>query len=436
MKKLLLTLCAAVLMTAFAASPLAAEDTTPSADGSKLIALTFDDGPGKYTEELLDGLAARDAKATFFLVGTCVTNYPELVRREYNEGHQIANHTWSHPELTKLSASGVQYELTRTENAIDRALGFDIGRLMLRPPYGSHNASVRNAANVPVIYWTVDTLDWKYRNADTVKNNIVNGARDGAIILLHDIHATSVKGALAAIDELQKQGYTFVTVEELFRRKGITPQNGALYTEAPDNGVDLGPKDPYAYDETKLREHWAYDYITYTQEQGLMVGIGNGLFGPEYPMTRAMFATVLARLSGEDLRGYENPFTDVKNGEWYSDAVSWAAAKGIIKGHGNNTFAPDDYVTREEAAVMIANFLAYYKLTNNGEVVVHFHDDELISHWAKDEVTVVVNKGIMNGIGNGLFDPQGTATRAQAATILTKLHQTMIADPALMEQNF
>ena len=226
-----------------------------------------------------------------------------------------------------------------------------------------------------------------------------------------------------------------MTVEELFRRKGITMENGVLYTSAPNNDVDLGPIDPYAYDETKLHEHWGYSYITYVQEQGLMVGIGNGLFGPEYPMTRAMFATVLARLSEEDLSGYTNPFTDVKNGEWYSEAISWAAAKGIIQGYGNNTFAPDKYVTREEAAIMIANFLSYYDLTINGEVIVRFNDESKISPWAKEEVNIVVNKGIMNGVGNGLFDPQGTTSRAQAATILTKLHQMMISNPSLMGNN-
>lgn len=367
------------------------------------------------------------------MVGTCVQNYPSVVRRVYNEGHQIANHTWNHPQLTTLSASGVQNELTKTENAIDKALGFDIGRLMLRPPYGSHNASVRSAANVPIIYWSVDTEDWKYRNTNTVKNRIINGAKDGAIILLHDIHPTSVKGTIAAIDELKSRGYTFVTVEELFRRKGITMTNGTLYTSAPANGMDLGPLDPYYYDESRLHEHWAIDYINYVKDNGLMVGVSNTSFAPNYPMTRAMFATVLSRLSGESMTGYINPFTDVPNGTWYTDAIAWAADKGIVSGMGNGTFAPDENVTREQAAVMIANFLQYYHMAASNEVLVQFSDQDSISNWAMHPVTIVVNKGIMNGMGDGSFQPQGTATRAQAATILTKLHQLMQNTPSMID---
>ena len=432
MKKLLLMLVTVLLITMVAAAPLSAEEITPDATGSKLIALTFDDGPGKYTPQLLDAFAEKGVKATFFVVGPNAERYPEIIRRQYNEGHQIANHTWNHPQLTKLSVVKIQEELYSTENAIDKALGFDIGRLMLRPPYGDHNATVRSAANVPIIYWSVDTLDWKNKNATTVKNRIINGAKDGAILLLHDIHSTTVQGTIAAIDELKRQGYTFVTVAELFSRKGITMENGVLYKSAPANGVDLGPVDPYAYDETRLHEHWAYEYICYAKDNGLMVGLSEEKFGPNYPMTRAMFATVLSRLSGEFMSGYENPFTDVKTGTWYTDAISWAAAKGIVKGHGDGTFAPDDEVTREESAVMIANFLRYYDLEKGNEILVSFSDQHKISSWATESVTIVVNKGIMNGMGDGSFQPQGTATRAQAATLLTKVHKLMQNTPAMI----
>ncbi|MBQ2765332.1 MAG: S-layer homology domain-containing protein [Firmicutes bacterium] len=432
MKKLLLLVVTVLLMVMVAAAPLSAEEITPDATGSKLIALTFDDGPGKYTDQLLDAFAEKDVKATFFVVGSNAARYPDIIRRQYNEGHQIANHTWNHPQLTSLSVARIQNELYSTEDAIDNALGFDIGRLMLRPPYGAHNATVRSAANVPIIYWSVDTLDWKNRNATTVKNRIINGASDGAIILLHDIHSTTVQGTIAAIDELKNQGFTFVTVAELFSRKGITMENGVLYKSAPANGVDLGPVDPYAYDETRLHEHWGYEYICYAKDNGLMIGLSEDKFGPNYPMTRAMFATVLSRLSGESMSGYENPFTDVPAGEWYTDAISWAAAKGVVNGHGDGTFAPDDEVTREESAVMIANFLRYYGMDNSNEVLVSFSDQDKISSWAAKSVTIVVNKGIMNGVGNNVFDPQGTATRAQAATLLTKVHKLMQNTPAML----
>ena len=406
------------------AAPLSAEGIQP-AGGSKLIAITFDDGPGKYTAELLDALKKYNAKATFFLVGTCVERYPELVKREVEEGHQVANHSWDHTKLTTLSPAGISSQLSKTENAIDKACGKDLGTLMVRPPYGSSNSAVQNSANAPLIFWSVDTLDWKYRNAETVKNNIVNNAKDGAIILLHDIHSTSVQGAVAAIEELTGQGYTFVTISELFRRKGITLSNGTGYHSAPANGVDLGPIDPYAYDETRLSEHWAYEYINYTKENGLMKGISDNTFGPEYPMTRAMFATVICRLSGEQTAGCENPFSDIEEGEWYTESIAWAAAKGIVHGMGNGKFAPQEYVTREQAAVMIANFLSYCRIESHSAAAAAFSDQDQISEWAKESVAAITGAGIMNGMGDGTFRPQSTATRAQAAVILTKVHQRM-----------
>lgn len=225
---------------------------------SKLIALTFDDGPGKYTEQLLDAFAEEEVKATFFLVGANVKKFPEIVCRQYMEGHQIANHTWSHPRLTTLTTEKIKKELYQTEDIIDTVLGFDMGRLMLRPPYGSYDTSVQNVAEVPIVYWSVDTLDWKNRNAETVKNRIVNGAKDGAIILLHDIHKSSVEGTIDAIKELKRQGYTFVTVEELFMRKGISMEKGIVYKSAPDNHKDLGPTEPSINEETQLHEHLKY----------------------------------------------------------------------------------------------------------------------------------------------------------------------------------
>ncbi|MGI5874135.1 MAG: S-layer homology domain-containing protein [Bacillota bacterium] len=423
MKKtlLIIVLAAALALTGTAAAPRSV------AAAEKLIAITYDDGPGAYTNELLDALAARNVKATFFLVGTCVQKYPAVVKREYEEGHQLANHTWNHPKLTTLGQSAFFNQLESTENAIDSAVGEDVGKLMLRPPYGSISASQKSMAGRKIILWSVDPLDWKYRDAATVKRNIVSAAREGSIILVHDIHPTSVKGSVAAIDELQSQGYTFVTVSELFRRKGIEMADGRTYTNAPADGVDLGPPepvDPYAYDETKLSEHWAYEYICYVKENGLMLGFSEDKFGPEYPMTRAMFATVLCRMSGESIpAAKKTPFDDVALGKYYSDAVAWAAENGIVSGYGGGRFGPDDYVTREQAAVMIVNYMKFIGFHVGDQPQVSYTDEADIHHWAKGAVASVTEKGVMNGTGGGAFSPLDNATRAQAATILTRLHQ-------------
>lgn len=362
-------------------------------------------------------------KATFFIVGNRVSSYSATVKREYQDGHQVANHTWDHANLTSLGYTSFNSELNRTKNAINTAVGLDVGQLLLRPPGGSYNSNVKSWANCPLILWSVDPKDWRDRNAATVKSRIVSNARDGAIILVHDLYSTSVQGAIAAIDELQAQGYTFVTVNELFRRKGITLQNGVVYTNAPANGVDLGPLDPYAYDESKLNEHWAYTYIQYVREHGLMNGLGEDMFGPNYPMTRAMFVTVISRLSGETVTGYDHTFSDVKSNTWYTDAIAWAAAKGIIQGMGNNLFSPDAYVTREQACVIMANYITYLGLDIADAAPLNFSDAGQISTWARQSVAVMVEKGIVNGKGNSLFDPQAYATRAEAATILTRFDQ-------------
>ena len=226
--------------------------------GAKLLAITFDDGPGPYTAGLLDELAARGVKATFFVSGYRAANYPETLKRIVDEGHQLANHTYNHANLNTLSAAKVRKEISSVQELITAAGGDDPA--YIRPPYGNANQTVRSNVSVPLINWAVDPLDWKYRNADTVCNNIISGAYDGAIILVHDIHKTSVPGALAAIDELLDEGYEFVTVKDLFKRRGVTPEAGKVYYDAKNNGINLSAEQisPEYYDEDKLAAHWGY----------------------------------------------------------------------------------------------------------------------------------------------------------------------------------
>lgn len=227
-------LAAAVLACAGWAGPPAA------AAGKKLVAITYDDGPGPYTERLLDGLQARGVKATFFMLGSNAARYESTVARVYREGHQVANHSYDHPELTALSYSGVRSQMDSTNAVLDKACGRGT-KYLVRPPYGSLNSYTAQAVGAPLIMWSVDPLDWKYRDAWTVRSNILSNAHDGAVILVHDIHSTTVDGSLAAIDEMLSQGYEFVTVNELFRRRGRTLEDGQSYYSSSPNGVDLGP---------------------------------------------------------------------------------------------------------------------------------------------------------------------------------------------------
>lgn len=234
MKKVLsIILILACLLTCL---PLTAGAVT----GGRLIALTFDDGPGRYTDQLLDGLAERGVKATFFTLGMRAEEYSKKIRRMYEEGHQIADHSYDHPNLNELSNSQITWQVGHTMDVLNGIIGKDF-RYLVRPPYGSCNDRVASVLNTPAIIWSVDPNDWKDRNAETVKKRVVSNAFDGAIILCHDIYSTSVKGILNAIDILKSQGYEFVTVNELFRRRGIPLENGKRYYSAKPNGTDLGP---------------------------------------------------------------------------------------------------------------------------------------------------------------------------------------------------
>ncbi|MCL2367802.1 MAG: polysaccharide deacetylase family protein [Oscillospiraceae bacterium] len=197
--------------------------------GDRLVALTFDDGPGPYTDRLLDALYERGVPATFFVLGQQVMNRPDTARRIVNEGHEIASHTFRHPQLTRMNAGAIRAELARGRTAIQQITGET--PTLFRPPYGAHNATVRSVAaefGYPVILWSVDTLDWRSRNVNTILGHFVdrNGnvrIRDGDVILMHDIHRTSVDAAIRAVDLLLAEGFVFVTTSEL-----LIEQHGML----------------------------------------------------------------------------------------------------------------------------------------------------------------------------------------------------------------
>ena len=183
-----------------------------------VIALTFDDGPNPdHTPRLLDMLKARNIKATFFMVGRCVVSWPHIVKRIADEGHEVANHSWSHPMLTALSTTGLDSQMKRTHDAIVKACGKVPAHY--RPPYGAIRANQRqhlyDTYGYSTIIWDVDPLDWKNRKAQTVKDRILAQTKSGSIILCHDIHGTTVDAMPATLDELKARGYQFATVSQL-----------------------------------------------------------------------------------------------------------------------------------------------------------------------------------------------------------------------------
>ncbi|MEU5266187.1 polysaccharide deacetylase family protein [Amycolatopsis sp. NPDC021455] len=187
----------------------------------KCVALTFDDGPGPDTAKLLDTLARFDAHATFFVVGQNATYNADLIRKEAAAGHEIGNHSWNHPDLRQLSPDQIHDQIGRTDRAVTDAVGHP--PTVIRPPYGAINDDVRAAADRPMILWSVDTLDWKFHDSAKVAQTVLDKTKPGDIVLLHDIHPTSVDAVPDILTGLKEQGYTFVTVSQLFGSSHLTP---------------------------------------------------------------------------------------------------------------------------------------------------------------------------------------------------------------------
>lgn len=182
------------------------------------VALTFDDGPHPvHTPVLLDILAARRARATFYVIGSLVQRYPELTRRIVAEGHELGNHTWTHPTLSRLGDANVLREIDRTQEVIWRTVGHV--PVTMRPPYGAftprQSRMLQDQRNLPTVIWSVDPQDWRRPGSQVVAQRMIQGARPGAIILAHDIHGPTVRAIPAALDGLQSRGFACVTMSDL-----------------------------------------------------------------------------------------------------------------------------------------------------------------------------------------------------------------------------
>lgn len=184
-----------------------------------MVALTFDDGPkGENTLRILNALAKVDGRATFFMVGTNIAKYPEVVEKINDLGCETANHTYSHPQLTKLSLPDAMKQINDVQQKIYSITG-KYPRSG-RPPYGAINSEIGNASGLNWYNWSIDTLDWKYKNPDRVYNAVINNVEDGDVILMHDIHATTIDAVERIVPKLHEMGYQLVTISELTEAKG------------------------------------------------------------------------------------------------------------------------------------------------------------------------------------------------------------------------
>lgn len=193
-----------------------------------MMALTFDDGPGERTGELLDVLEKYDAHATFFMQGKNVSSYEKEIKKMKEIGCEIGNHSYDHPQLTQESDGGAG-QIGKTNELLREVCGS--GATVMRPPYGAIDDKVRASVGMPMILWNIDTLDWKTMNTQMTIDNVLQNADDGDIVLMHDIHSPTVDAAIELIPKLISNGYQLVTVSEMAEARGIVLKNGETYTD-------------------------------------------------------------------------------------------------------------------------------------------------------------------------------------------------------------
>ncbi len=288
------------------------------AAGTKLVAFTFDDGPYAYTSQLLDGLKARNVRATFFMVGqsgACgVAGKQEMINRMVREGHQVANHTWSHvTPFGKLSSSEMKSEVDRVYPYLKTAMGGDFKQLV-RIPGGDMSSRTSSTVNYPMIRFDFNAEDYIHRDVNKTYNAIISSVKDGSIVCLHDRIKQSCDAALKAIDYLQARGYECVTISELFRRRGISLDDYKTYNSAYNKGINLP-----AYQKPKLQmivsKYGEYKVIASTSDKGITLryttdGSIPNLSSPVCNGAITVNGNVLLRVAGFDKYGTRTEIAD------------------------------------------------------------------------------------------------------------------------------
>ena len=381
---------------------------TVDAGAAKLVAITFDDGPNEtWTPQVVEALNQRGAKGTFFMVGSWTATKEDLVRDMAAQGHQIANHTWDHQNLTGLDAGEVRLQAERSRDRLEAVTGQR--DFLVRTPFGVRTQTVLDNIDSPLILWSQDPAAGKQVSGEKMARSVIRRVKDGDIILLHDSTRENLEAACRIIDTLQARGYDFVTVDELFRLRGVTPQKGVIYKSVPPAA------DPQAYDESRLEEHWAWPAISAMERRGIMTGDGQG-WHPDRYLTRAAAAAVLWRAAGEPEAHRRAGFLDVPNNAWYAEAVAWGSEAGVIKGTGAGRFSPSALVTRQQLYVMVDRLLEQGGASAG--TARTFEDSFRVSDWAKDAVERIGALGFTSQNDRELLRPQDPATRAEAAELV------------------
>lgn len=375
----------------------------------KLVALTFDDGPCReITPAMLDVLERYHVKATFFVVGKWLPGQDDMVAQEVAAGHQVASHTFDHVRLTDLTDDQVRHEVDAMNAALSQLVEGQT-QFMVRPPMGACDQRVLSLLTVPAIHWTVDPAAGRQIPGDQMARQIIDETKDGDIILMHDTTQYNLDAIPAVIEGLHAKGFEFVTVNELFRLRGVTPQAGQLYRSV------VNP-DPEGYDESKMEQHWALKDIQYMYFSGLMNGDRYGWHPNQY-ISRSLAVSLLWYIAGcpsADL-SQGSGFQDVAAEAWYAPAVTWAKSQGFVSG---DHFTPYSPATREFLYALVARLSNLECKTGTPpDTLPSYGDDARIDAWAKPFVTQLREMGFQSKNDIELFRPKDACTRAEAAEL-------------------
>lgn len=194
----------------------------------KYVALTFDDGPSSFTEEIIDLLQKYDYNATFFVLGNKLNlNYKDILKKSIKNGNEIGVHGYSHRSFTKMRQATMEEEITKTKKYIKNLTGYE--STLVRPPYGNITKTIKNYNLGPYILWNNDTLDWKLRDANKISSRLINSIEDKSIILMHDTYLTTFKALEIILPYLKENNYVVTTVSKIYELNGITLENNKSY---------------------------------------------------------------------------------------------------------------------------------------------------------------------------------------------------------------
>lgn len=206
------------IISSFFTYPVIANNKTYNID-KKYVALTFDDGPSNYTDDIVNLLYENNCSATFFVLGNKVLHYQETLIDLIAKGNEIANHTYNHPWLTNLTNNQVMDEINSTQQIVNEVTGYT--PTLFRPSYGDINSKLRKMINLSIILWTNDSNDWKLRSSKSIASNVIRHIKENDIILMHDTHKRSYEALKIIIPKLTEMGYVIVTVSELMEIKDL-----------------------------------------------------------------------------------------------------------------------------------------------------------------------------------------------------------------------